>query len=278
MLYGPVVLAGAYGGRTGMTMPRLDRGSVAQSAAGPMRFSATASGESVPLLPVARVHHQHFNVYWLTGQPPTPPPAFAAWHRFDETSGTAAADATGRGKTARLTGGASWTAGGTGGAVALNGTDGHIVLADDLLADDLLAGARAYTLATWIRLDGTPAAWTRIFDIGTGVTADMFLTPVADSGKLRFAITAGGGGAEQRIEAAPLPTGQWAHVAVAYGTGTAVLYVGARGGTQHRRHRRARPLRQPHPRRLPRQVAVPGPVPEGRVRRLPRVRKNTQRE
>ncbi|MFJ2197458.1 beta-L-arabinofuranosidase domain-containing protein [Streptomyces violaceusniger] len=223
VLYGPVVLAGAYGGRTGMTMPRLDKGSVVQSATSPMRFSATASGESVTLLPVARVHHQHYNVYWLTGQPPSPPPAFAAWHRFDEASGTAAADATGRGMAARLTGGASWTAGRTGGAVALNGTDGHVVL-----ADDLLAGARAYTLATWVRLDGTPAAWTRIFDIGTGVTANMFLTPVADSGKLRFAITAGGGGAEQRIEAAPLPTGQWVHVAVAYGSGTAVLYVGGR--------------------------------------------------
>nr|WP_282615731.1 LamG domain-containing protein [Streptomyces sp. AgN23] len=104
-----------------------------------------------------------------------------------------------------------------------NGTDGHVVL-----ADDLLAGAREYTLATWVRLDGTPAAWTRIFDIGTGVTAHMFLTPVADSGKLRSAVTAGGGGAEQRIEAAPLPTGQWVHVAVAYGTGTAVLYDGGR--------------------------------------------------
>ncbi|MET7762747.1 LamG-like jellyroll fold domain-containing protein [Streptomyces sp. NPDC005336] len=41
-------------------------------------------------------------------------------------------------------------------------------------------------------------------------------------------ITAGGAGAEQRIEAAPLPTGQWTHVAVAYGSGTAVLY--AEGG------------------------------------------------
>ncbi|MEU5926544.1 LamG-like jellyroll fold domain-containing protein [Streptomyces antimycoticus] len=52
--------------------------------------------------------------------------------------------------------------------------------------------------------------------------------PVADSGKLRSAVTAGGGGAEQRIEAAPLPTGQWVHVAVAYGTGTAILYDGGR--------------------------------------------------
>ncbi|WAP53871.1 beta-L-arabinofuranosidase domain-containing protein [Streptomyces sp. S465] len=223
VLYGPVVLAGAYGSGAGMTMPRLDTGSVTQKATNPLRFGATADGESVTLLPVARVHHQYYNVYWLTGEPPTPPPAFAAWHRFDETSGTAAADETGHGMTARLTGGAAWTTGRTGGAVALNGTDGYVAL-----ADDVLAGAGAYSLATWVRLDGTPATWTRIFDIGTGVTANMFLTPVADSGKLRFAITAGGGGAEQRIEADPLPTGQWVHVALTYGDGTAVLYTDGR--------------------------------------------------
>ncbi|MFE9994918.1 LamG domain-containing protein [Streptomyces avermitilis] len=62
----------------------------------------------------------------------------------------------------------------------------------------------------------------RIFDIGTGVTANMFLTPLSGSGTLRYAITAGG---EQRIDAEPLPTGRWVHVAVTYGSGTTVLYV-----------------------------------------------------
>ncbi|MEU5642705.1 glycoside hydrolase family 127 protein [Streptomyces milbemycinicus] len=223
VLYGPVVLAGAYGNRPNMTMPRLVKDSVRQQSGSTLKFTATASGETVTLLPIARVHHQNYNVYWLTGEPPTPPPAFAAWHRFDETGGTSAADATGNGKTATLTGGASWTTGRTGGAVALNGTDGYIAL-----ADDLLAGAGAYSVAAWVRLDGQAVEWSRIFDIGTGVTANMFLTPRADSGKLRFAITAGGGGAEQRIEADPLPTGQWTHVAVAYGSGTAVLYVNGR--------------------------------------------------
>ncbi|WP_030839599.1 LamG-like jellyroll fold domain-containing protein [Streptomyces hygroscopicus] len=43
-----------------------------------------------------------------------------------------------------------------------------------------------------------------------------------------MAITAGGGGAEQRVEADPLPTGRWVHVAVGYGSGTAVLYTDGR--------------------------------------------------
>ncbi|MEU6508377.1 beta-L-arabinofuranosidase domain-containing protein [Streptomyces sp. NPDC046942] len=223
VLHGPVVLAGAYGTTQSRSMPRLTPGTIRQTSADPLRFTATADNETVTLLPIARVHHQYYSVYWLTGRPPSPPPAFAAWHRFDETSGTTAADATGNGKTATLTGGASWTQGHLAGAVALDGTDGHVAL-----ADDLLAGASAYSVATWVNLAGQPATWSRIFDFGTGVSANMFLTPLSDAGTLRYAITTSGGGAEQRIDAGPLPTDRWVHVAVTYGGGTAVLYADGR--------------------------------------------------
>ncbi|MFE3413508.1 beta-L-arabinofuranosidase domain-containing protein [Streptomyces mirabilis] len=221
VLHGPVVLAGAYGGRATPWLPRLDTGSVRQESQEPLRFTARADGEDVSLLPISRVHHQHYSVYWQTGEPPPPPPEFAAWHRFDETSGSTAADATGNGKAAQLVGGAAWTAAGAdGGAVALDGTNGYV-----RLADDLLSGAAVYTLATWVRLDGQPGVWSRVFDLGTGVRANMFLTPLSGDGTLRYAITAGGAGAEQRIDSAPLPTDRWVHVAVTYGGGTAVLYV-----------------------------------------------------
>ncbi|MDV9173579.1 glycoside hydrolase family 127 protein [Streptomyces sp. W16] len=227
VLHGPMVLAGALGDRADPWLSRLDADSVQQESSDPLRFTARADGADVTLLPIARVHHQHYSVYWLTGEPPPPPPEFAAWHRFDETSGTTASDATGNGRTAQLVGGAAWSADGRlGGAVALDGVDGHVAL-----AEDLLAGASAYSLATWVRLDGGPGVWSRIFDLGTGVTANMFLTPLSGDGTLRYAITAGGAGAEQRIDAEPLPTDRWVHVAVSYGAGTAVLYVdGAEAG------------------------------------------------
>ncbi|MEV6486397.1 beta-L-arabinofuranosidase domain-containing protein [Streptomyces sp. NPDC051576] len=227
VLHGPVVLAGAFGDQADPWLSRLDVDSLRQESSDPLRFTARADGVEVPLLPVARVHHQHYSVYWLTGEPPPPPPEFAAWHRFDETSGTTASDATGNGRTAQLVGGASWLSDGRlGGAVALDGVDGHVAL-----AEDLLAGASAYSLAAWVRLDGRPGVWSRILDLGTGVTANMFLTPLSGDGTLRYAITAGGAGAEQRIDADPLPTDRWVHVAVAYGEGTAVLYVdGAEAG------------------------------------------------
>ncbi|WEO99417.1 beta-L-arabinofuranosidase domain-containing protein [Streptomyces sp. FXJ1.172] len=60
VLHGPVVLAGAYGGTQSRWMPRLDTGAIRQTSADPMRFTATADGETVSLLPVARVHHQYY--------------------------------------------------------------------------------------------------------------------------------------------------------------------------------------------------------------------------
>jgi len=226
VLHGPVVLAGAFGDEVS-PLPRLDTASVRQESQDPLRFTARADDADVTLLPIARVHHQHYTVYWMTGEPPPPPPEFAAWHRFDETSGNTAADATGNGKTAQLVGGATFLASGhDGGAVALDGTDGHVAL-----AEDLLAGASAYSVATWVRLDGEPRTWSRIFDIGTGTSANLFLTPRSGEGTLRYAITAGGSGGEQRIDVDPLPVDRWVHVAVTYGDGTAILYVdGAEAG------------------------------------------------
>ncbi len=50
--------------------------------------------------------------------------------------------------------------------------------------------------------------------------------PGSSAGGLRYAITTGGAGAEQRIDAsAPLPTGVWTHVAVTQNGQLGVLYV-----------------------------------------------------
>jgi alpha-galactosidase len=151
--------------------------------------------------------------------PPPPPPPFAAWYRFDETAGTTAADSSGSGHDAQLRGGASWTSGTIGGAVDLDGVDGHVVL-----PPGVITGATAYSVAAWVRLDAL-SFWSRIFDFGTSTNANMFLTPRSGGGTLRFAITAAGSGGEQRIDA-PMPqAGVWTHVAVTYGDNTGILYV-----------------------------------------------------
>ena len=64
--YGPVVLSGGYGDTGSMPMPRLSPDSVSRIPARQLRFEATADGRPVALVPIARMHHQHYNVYWLT--------------------------------------------------------------------------------------------------------------------------------------------------------------------------------------------------------------------
>jgi DUF1680 family protein len=64
--YGPVVLSGGYGGVESMFMPGLNPGSVTRAPGRRLRFQATANGRPVTLIPIARMQHQHYNVYWLT--------------------------------------------------------------------------------------------------------------------------------------------------------------------------------------------------------------------
>jgi DUF1680 family protein len=66
LTYGPVVLSGGYGGRSVMSMPTLQTTSVRLMSARPLAFQAVADNAAVTLIPVARMHHQHYNVYWRT--------------------------------------------------------------------------------------------------------------------------------------------------------------------------------------------------------------------
>jgi hypothetical protein len=225
--YGGMVLAGQYG-TTNLngSMPSLTASGLVQDANNPLHFTGTASTGSVSLLPLYQTHHQYYNVYWTaTGGPP--PPTFVAWYKFDETSGTTAADASGDGKTATLTGITTWVAGRSGNAVHLDGSSGYVKL-----PNGILNGASDFTVAAWVKLDSVPA-WSRIFDFGTGTNSYMFLSPNSGSGAVRFAITTGGWSTEQQINGtSALPAGVWTHVAATLSGNTGTLYVnGASVGT-----------------------------------------------
>ena len=215
--HGPIVLAGAYGTNNLTSMPSLTQSSVTATAT-PLQYTATASTGGVTLFPFYKMHGQRYNVYWNIAGGPLP--AFVAHYQFNETAGTSAADATGNGKTATVNGGGTWIAGRIGNAVNLSGTSQYVSI-----PAGILAGASACTIATWVRLD-TIANWVRVFDLGTGTTANMFLTARSSSNTARFAITSSGAGGEQRINApAALPTGAWTHVAVTLSGSTGILYV-----------------------------------------------------
>ncbi len=139
--------------------------------------------------------------------------------KFDDGSGTTAADSTGSGWDATLVDGAAWGAGYDGGAVELDGTDAHVEL-----PDGVVAGLDECTLSAWVELDEVPN-WSRVFDFGSGTSNYMFLTPRNSvTGTARFAITTGSG--EQVIDGTgPLPAGEWTHVAVTLSDSTGTLYV-----------------------------------------------------
>ncbi len=93
------------------------------------------------------------------------------------------------------------------------------------LPDGVVNSFTDFSIATWVNL-GSVSTWTRIFDIGTDANINMFLTPMADSGSIRFGISVTGNAGEQRIDGSgTFPTGSWQHVAVTRSGNTGILYV-----------------------------------------------------
>jgi fibronectin type 3 domain-containing protein len=143
-----------------------------------------------------------------------------AWLKFDEATGTAAADATGNNWTGALVGGPVWVAGRLNNAVNLSGTTQYVTL-----PTGVVNGLTTCTISAWVNLNST-SNWPRIFDFGTGTTNYMFLSPRnGANSKIRFAIRTAAV-TEQIIDgAATLPSGSWQHVAVVLNGATGTLYV-----------------------------------------------------
>jgi fibronectin type 3 domain-containing protein len=140
---------------------------------------------------------------------------------FDETSGTTANDSAGDNYHATLVNGPLFATGTLGNAVELDGTNDHLTL-----PTGVLGGLTSFSLSVWVKPD-TVTNWSRVFDFGTGTTVNMFLTPKnGANGKVRFAITTGGGAGEQRIDGqSALAAGAWSHVVITWSGNTGILYV-----------------------------------------------------
>ncbi|MFI5569620.1 beta-L-arabinofuranosidase domain-containing protein [Streptomyces sp. NPDC051740] len=89
----------------------------------------------------------------------------------------------------------------------------------------VLAGSPALTLSAWVR-PAHDAAWARVFDFGDDTTRYLYLAARNANGVPRFAVTTSGPGGEQGLDGtAPLPVGEWSHLAVTLADGTGTLYV-----------------------------------------------------
>ena len=144
-----------------------------------------------------------------------------AYLKFDDASGTTAADASGNGWAGTLVNTPTWGTGRSNGAVYLSGSSQYVSLPSSVVST-----LTTCTICAWVNLDAT-TTWTRIFDFGTGTTKYMFLSPKNGStGYIRFAITTSGTSGEQQINGtAALPATGWHHVAVTLAGSTGTLYV-----------------------------------------------------
>lgn len=147
---------------------------------------------------------------------PTGGPALIARYDFDGNASDGSVNAN---HPIITSGTPAFVAGKYGSAMTLDGTSQYT-----MLPANLLAGVTNFTIALWVNWDGG-GQWQRIFDFGNDTTQYMFLTPNSGSGTLRFAITTNGGGYEQTVETAPLPVGQWRHVAITCDGHAARLYT-----------------------------------------------------
>src|SRR5581483_6659388 len=86
-----------------------------------------------------------------------PLPGFQAWLKFDETSGTSAADATGHGWTGTLVNGPTWVAGYSNNAVNLSGSSQYVTLPAGIVST-----LNDFTVSAWVKVTSLDT-WARVF-------------------------------------------------------------------------------------------------------------------
>ena len=146
--------------------------------------------------------------------------AVHTWLKFDETSGTTAADASGNGRHGSLLGSASWATGRVNGCLGLNGTSAYCALPPDVVKD-----LSDFTISAWVYWNAA-RTWDRVFDFGDDSHRYMMLTARGANGLARFAISLGGREGECFVDSnGALPRTAWTHVAVTLTGKTCTFYV-----------------------------------------------------
>ena len=107
-----------------------------------------------------------------------------------------------------------------GGVVTLDGASGYVSLPTGIVAANT-----NITLEVWVT-DNVAATWSRIWDIGSSTTVNMFLTPYSGGGTLRHALTLAGGGGEQQVNVTPtLALNVRKHIVITQNGNTEIMYV-----------------------------------------------------
>jgi len=159
-----------------------------------------------------------------TGAPTT---GLVGYWKFDDGSGTSAADSSGNGNTGTLQNAPTWTSSGMiNGALTLNGTSQYVSVASTAALNP-----GSITVSAWFKLSATPSGRTAVvekwYDFthwGYGLEAQ----PSTGGPNISFTFRNSSDSSDQQLPSGVVPTvGVWYHAAATYdsSTGIARIYV-----------------------------------------------------
>ena len=160
-----------------------------------------------------------------SGQVTAIPSDLLAWLKFDETTGTTAADSSGNGWSATLVNTPTWTPGFSNGCVDLPATGNqHLTL-----PSGIVSGLSDFTISGWVKVTAF-STWARVFDFGTATNNYMFLAPqytatAPNAAKFRFGIRTPSVGEQQLTSSTAVAAGSWVHYAITLTGTTGRMYL-----------------------------------------------------
>ena len=139
------------------------------------------------------------------------------WWKFDEGSGTAAADSSGNNNTGTLTNGPTWTTGKIGGALSFDGTNDYVgaSVSDSNLATTL-------TLSQWVKATSFAEFAGIISNFSDGGMKVFINSGVTGGFGVGFRKV---GGSYAECFSASTQLGVWYHLTVTYNTGAVNIYI-----------------------------------------------------
>lgn len=127
------------------------------------------------------------------------------------------------------------------GATLIEGRIGQAVRLDANLSQyvelpaGVVQGCTDLTIAAWVYMD-TVNTWARVFDLGTGTSTFMYLSPATPYDTIRFAakLNAPDSTAEQVLSSnGILESGKWHHLAVVLSKNTGIMYLDGEEGPKN---------------------------------------------
>ena len=162
----------------------------------------------------------------------TPPSPTTLWYKFDETSGSTAADSSGSGKNGTCNGGYTWGAGHINNCITLNGSTGYVTV------PDTTSSISQFTITTWVNVASIPggSSWAANALASTDgwaagdIMAEFIGTGDGNPGTLQWSVN---GGMEMysntKFDSGSGNQNTWVFVALTYDSvnGNARIYITA---------------------------------------------------